>query len=77
MQSATKGHKIPKSGEKGGGLLWRADQTEKAKGKLSQTGDMIPLTIIAVVAITAGILVVVVTLRNRRESREDEEGDVR
>ncbi|MCI8306204.1 MAG: hypothetical protein HFJ69_06465 [Enterorhabdus sp.] len=54
-----------------------ADQTEKAKGKLSQTGDMIPLTIIAVVAITAGILVVVVTMRNRRESREDEEGDVR
>ncbi|NCA31743.1 hypothetical protein D5275_03155 [Adlercreutzia muris] len=54
-----------------------ADQTEKAKGKLSQTGDMIPLTVIAVVAITAGILVVVVTMRNRRESREDEEGDVR
>lgn len=54
-----------------------ADQTEKAKGKLSQTGDMIPLTIIAVVAIAAGILVVVVAMRNRRESREDEEGDAR
>lgn len=52
-----------------------ANQTEKAKGKLSQTGDMIPLTIIAVVAIAAGILVVVVAMRNRRESREDEEGD--
>lgn len=52
-------------------------KTDKSNGKLSQTGDMIPLTIIAVVAIAAGILVVVVALRNRRESREDEEGDIR
>lgn len=53
------------------------DEPKSVAERLSQTSDMIPLLLIAVIAATAGAVLAVSIVRKRRESRKDEEVDLR
>lgn len=55
----------------------KKDESKSLAERLSQTSDMIPLLLIAVIAATAGAVLAVSIVRKRRESRKDEEGDLR
>lgn len=54
----------------------KKDEPKSTGERLSQTGDMLPLFGIAIVAIIAGVIVVVAVVR-RRQSRKNEEGEIR
>ena len=81
-EEGTKGEADPPSKDSGNSkgdpkqkVSSKNGDTKKSGGKLSQTGDMLPLGIIVAVAVVAAGVVIVAAVRSRK--RNDKEGDAR